>query len=57
MMMLLEVVYSSTVEYVFICIVQIPNLATTCIGAVHKWRHTILGKNLPPPLSHFVTSI
>jgi len=27
-------------------------------GAVLKLRHTILGKNLPPPpLSHFVTSI
>ena len=19
------------------------------LGAVHKWRHTILGKNVPPP--------
>ena len=27
------------------------------IGAVHKWHHTILGKNLPPPLCHISSQV
>jgi len=40
---------------IYLPVSDVPDI---CKGAVHKWRHTILGKNLPfPPLSHFVKSI
>jgi len=37
---------------------KLPTVTPSNNGAVHKWRHTILGKNLPPPLlSHFLSSV
>ena len=38
-------------------ILKQPNRQNVRYGAVHKWRHTILGKNLPPPRCHISSQV